>query len=516
MRPGIVSRPVFSAPSFAPLRASICAVLGLTAAACGGNVTVQQSGGAGGSGGAGAAGGVGGSGGSTVTTTLKTPCAGATPIAQSNGADSGFVRCADGTIDRVQAVKCDMQVPACNGMEMSASCKSDADCQVPGAPPHGKCGHIESQGDLGGNAYTTCGCVYPCETDADCGGKSVCVCSGVLKDDNPWPSCASASCATGQDCASGECGAASYDSGCGYELGLACRTPNDPCRVDSQCPANNQCVAPYGNGAFTCQQKGCAIGRPLLVEGRARTAASAARLDWADAAIAPEVAPLPGDVRAALAAQWADVAALEHASIASFARFSLELCALGAPPDLLLRAQRAAADEVAHARIAFALASAYGGRPLGPSALDVRGVAPSLDAASIVAALVEEACVGETLGAAEARALAGFVRDPALAAAYERIAEDEGRHAELGWATLAWLLREGGEELREVAARAFERATAAARVDPALPSDVVAPEHGLLSPAMLGALRRQALDEVVTPCAGALLGTPARRSPVLA
>ncbi|KYF98701.1 hypothetical protein BE20_34065 [Sorangium cellulosum] len=163
-------------------------------------------------------------------------------------------------------------------------------------------------------------------------------------------------------------------------------------------------------------------------------------------------------------------------------------------------------DEVAHARAAYTLASAYAGAALGPGPLDVTGVAPATSAAAIVAALVEEACVGETVGAAEARALAGLVRDPALAGTYERIAEDEGRHAELGWRALAWLLRGAGDDLRAVATSAFERAVAGMSADPDVAPGAVAPEHGLLSREMMGALRRQALAEVVEPCRRALLG----------
>ncbi|WP_437624022.1 hypothetical protein [Sorangium sp. So ce1151] len=72
-----------------------------------------------------------------------------------------------------------------------------------------------------------------------------------------------------------------------------------------------------------------------------------------------------------------------------------------------IRAERG--DKSRGARAAYTLASAYAGAALGPGPLDMTGVAP---AAAIVAALVEEACVGETLSAAQARALAGLVRDP--------------------------------------------------------------------------------------------------------
>ena len=502
--PSIRRSVAFSVPSFAPLRASLWAILGLSAAGCGGNVTVGPGGG----------GGEGGEGGSTPTITQTatqtatgtftetiqiTACDGAKPIVQPNGQPSGFAICPDGTINRVYPATCDTTAPACDGSEDFANCSSDADCT---ALPNGKCAQYWGGGFEGGGLY--CGCAYPCQTDNDCNG-GVCVCAGVVPSSVPWSACAAAAaCKTNADCASQECGISSYDDGCYRDIELACRNSGDVCRLDSDCGSSYQCVTPYGSGKWSCETWNCAVGRPLTVEGRVRTAGRAPRGDWS-LDVRPGVASLPADQRAALAAYWAEVAAMEHASIASFARFTLELLALGAPPDLLVEAQQAGADEVAHARAAFALASAFEGRSVGPGPLDMTGIAPSTDVAHTVTALVAEACVGETLGAAEARALAGMVTDPELAAVYSRIADDEGRHAELGWRTLAWLLRTRGPEVREIAARAFEQARSTAGKDPAVPHGAVAPELGLLSSAMLGALRRQALTEVVGPCAQALL-----------
>jgi len=56
---------------------------------------------------------------------------------------------------------------------------------------------------------------------------------------------------------------------------------------------------------------------------------------------------------------------LEHASIAAFARFSLQLLSLGAPAGLIDDCTRALGDETAHARLCFQLASAYAGRAIG-------------------------------------------------------------------------------------------------------------------------------------------------------
>ena len=500
--------PVFFVPSFAPMRAAIWAILGLSAAGCGGNVVVGGEGGEGGEGGStetvtqttSQTGSSTITGTTTVTTTIpSTICTGAKMVLQANGTDSGFAQCPDGTIHRVYPVACDVSAPACDGSEDFTNCNSDADCT---GAPNGKCAHYNGGGFEGGGTY--CGCAYPCQTDNDCNG-GVCVCAGVVPSDVGWSACAAAAfCKQNNDCPSGECGISSYEDGCGHDIELACRNAGDACRPDSDCDEGYQCVTAYGSNAWTCETYNCAIGRPLVVEGRARTAERASRGDWTMARFHPELASLSAEERSALAVYWHEVAALEHASIGSFARFTLELLALGAPADLLGEVQQATSDEIAHARAAYALASAYEGRDVGPGRLDMTGIAPSTDVRSIVTALVAEACVGETLGAAEARALAGMVSDPELAAVYARIADDEARHAELGWRTLSWLLRTRGDEVREVAQRAFDQAITAAGNDPEVCHGLAAPGRGLLSSKMLGTLRRQALSEVVAPCARGL------------
>jgi hypothetical protein len=185
----------------------------------------------------------------------------------------------------------------------------------------------------------------------------------------------------------------------------------------------------------------------------------------------------------------------------------------GAPPSLLRAAHEAALDEIEHARLAYSLASAYAGEPVGPGRLDVTGVAPSTDEREIVTALVREACVGETTAAAEALEISTLVTDPALREAYARIARDESRHAELGWRCLAWMLNRS-PELRSTAERAFSRAMESISAAPLVASDVVAPEHGLLSSASLADLRARAAEEIVGPCRRALLSPAAdSRSP---
>ncbi|MDI1476237.1 ferritin-like domain-containing protein [Polyangium sp. y55x31] len=498
--------------AFLSLRLSIFAALGLSAIACGSTV---EGGGSGGSGGAGAStssssstgsnqGGAGGFAG----------CAGGTPILLADGSDSGYVRCDDGTIHRAAAVACDptIEAAACDGTEMYKDCTSDADCT---AKPHGKCIHRDASFDI---PEPSCGCVYSCANDAECGADSVCVCQGVVQNDVAWSRCSAvAKCATDADCASGECGITSFHDGCFQQIGLACRTDADTCRVDADCMAGFSCATlPYSiagePGTFNCETQNCAIGRPLLVAGAARTAPASARVDWILAEITPDTASLDPAVRTALAESWTEIAALEHASVASFARFTLQLMALGAPPELLFAAQQAAADEVEHARVGYALASRYADRPIGPSKLDLAGVPLDTDLRVVLGSLIEEACVGETIGAAEALALAGMVRDPVLREVHARIAEDEQRHAELAWRTLRFLLAGADEDTRRFARATFERAIEAASADPSIRRAVVAEDVGLLSSKELGALRRQALRDVVRPCADALLAPAAAKA----
>ncbi|MBK8998661.1 MAG: hypothetical protein IPM35_23310 [Myxococcales bacterium] len=136
---------------------------------------------------------------------------------------------------------------------------------------------------------------------------------------------------------------------------------------------------------------------------------------------------------------WAVRAQNEHASVASFDRFSLGLLAVAAPPELLVLAHEAALEEIVHARMSFAIAGAYAADAIGPGPLDLRDVpAASTSLPELVESTVIEGCVGETLSALEARLAAGLATEPAARLALDRIAEDEARHAELAWAFVRW------------------------------------------------------------------------------
>lgn len=249
-----------------------------------------------------------------------------------------------------------------------------------------------------------------------------------------------------------------------------------------------------------------AAGRPLLVGGNER-AASLGSGDWKGIGQL-DTTTLPADLKRRLTDEWARDALFEHASVASFSRFSLHLMAVAAPPDLLHDAHRAAIDEVKHARMCFALASAYAGEPLGPGALPLEGdILGSLDLTSIVLATVHEGCIGETLASLEASTVLEIAEEPAVKEVLEHIAEDEGRHAELAWRFVKWALPRGGDDLRRAVRRAFDEAIASA--PPERSDDEESKQlarHGRLT--QLGRLRcrREGLIEVIGPASQALLG----------
>jgi hypothetical protein len=246
-------------------------------------------------------------------------------------------------------------------------------------------------------------------------------------------------------------------------------------------------------------------GRPLLVGGQERSAGLGSG-DWPGIGDF-DPSGLPPELRTRLSNDWARDALFEHASVASFSRFSLHLMAVAAPPDLLHDAHRAAIDEVKHARMCFALASAYAGEPLGPGALPLEGdILGALDLTSIVLATVHEGCIGETLASLEAATVFENVQEPAVKDVLSHIAEDEGRHAELAWRFVKWALPRGGDDLRRAVRRAFDEAIAAA--PPAMEEDEeskLLAHHGRLSSRGRLRCRREGLLEIVGPASQALL-----------
>ncbi len=251
-------------------------------------------------------------------------------------------------------------------------------------------------------------------------------------------------------------------------------------------------------------------GRPYLVDNRARVSALVrGERGWAEGA-APSLDGLGADERASLAEAWGADGLQEHASVASFSRFALALLAAGAPADLIACAHQAALDEIQHARLCFALASAYAGEDVAPGPFPLGGeVRVGARLAEVAASTVVEGCVGETVAAVVAAEQLARATDPAVRAALEQIAAEEARHAELAWRTVAWAVRTGGSEVRAAVAQAFLDALGAGVDAPTVaggPSRAVQ-AHGRLDAAALARAVASAKAEIVAPAVRALLSS---------
>ena len=172
--------------------------------------------------------------------------------------------------------------------------------------------------------------------------------------------------------------------------------------------------------------------------------------------LTPDVATMPAATRRALAEAWARDGLFEHASVASFSRFAMQLLALGAPADLVRDTHAAAIDEVRHAELCLDLASAYFGESVEPAALPVPGpLAIVPDLAAIAAEVVMEGCIGETVATVQALDALAAATDPAVREVLEVTIADETRHADLAWRFVAWAIDQGGDAVREAVLRAF-------------------------------------------------------------
>ncbi len=223
----------------------------------------------------------------------------------------------------------------------------------------------------------------------------------------------------------------------------------------------------------------------------------------------PDVASLSDATRRALEEAWLKDALFEHASVATFARFAVQLLGVGAPSRLLHATLSAGKDEIRHAELCFSLASAYAGRALEPDAFPLDDRLPiQRDLADIVSETIVEGCIGETLAALQAEAQLAVTTDPVVRESLIATVDDETRHAELAWQVVAWALAEGGERIRRVAERAFSSfdPPRAPNIDLRGVDRAAFRAHGRLEPDEARRVALEALTAVVRPCAAALLG----------
>ena len=201
-------------------------------------------------------------------------------------------------------------------------------------------------------------------------------------------------------------------------------------------------------GAILAAAVGPSCGRPLRVRGRQVVTGLACATEatgWSEPIV---LAPVPERARRVLSEVWTLEARAEHAAVAAFSKASLELMALGAPPDLVVRANRAAIQEVEHARLCFAVASAYGGKRLAPAPLPQALAGDTPDLVRLACESLLDGCLREGLASQIANLGAQSARDPEIVRVLRVQAKEEAQHAAFSWAIVEWALGRGGEPLR--------------------------------------------------------------------
>jgi hypothetical protein len=493
------------------LSAALFSALGLAPLACGGAFSKSDS--EGGAGDAGSASGGKGAGGGEAT-------AGSRAIGGSNAAGGGaaaggmssanafpcnhpvpegpgYERCANGTIHRPAIEKCTSSLPrnAPTNPLPAGECQIDEDCTE---RPHGYC-------SVSSGETVAAFCAYGCLTDNDCGFSSICLCA------EPVGRCVWSSCTSDADCG-GDLRCQSYDEsiGCG-SIGFACQTSRDECGADTDCGEHLCATSIDGQtgvtGPFACHESSCVVGRPFLVGGRERVADVALRSDWLQT-LKLDVSAVPSGAREAAGLAWCRIGQMEHASVAAFARFALQLLSLGAPPALVEQASSAMSDETRHAKLAFGVASALLGHAVGPAALDVEHSLLETSLVDVTRLVIREGCIGETCAALEAREAALHATQPELTQLLHGIADDESRHAELAWRFVSYALERDPQRIAVLLQSELPEETALVQSVP-LPGtsadELAGAALGILPERLRSELRAVALREVVAPCALGLL-----------
>jgi hypothetical protein len=253
---------------------------------------------------------------------------------------------------------------------------------------------------------------------------------------------------------------------------------------------------------YSQTQENCEGGRPFLVDRIPRLPELVV-----SGSLHPMRASRDGDPRlnAALAEAWAMDARVEYASVAAFARLTLQLMALGAPGELVAEAQRASLDEVRHAQYCLERARHYSGMQLEFGPLQIDHCLDATDLAALVECNVIEGCVSESFAAYGLRARARLAEDPRVAEALASIAEDEAQHALLAFRILDWALERDPARMQAVAARALAHCRPGRPARAALRTTRRWAAHGRVAPADARRLHARTFHDTVAPAVVQLL-----------
>ena len=203
-------------------------------------------------------------------------------------------------------------------------------------------------------------------------------------------------------------------------------------------------------------------GRPFTVDGNKRSAMSLTcdfdncsdSKSWTSGIIPSMLEN--STIANTIGLEWLHQAEAEHASIASFARHTLQLMSIGASSELILRSQQASIDEIEHAKMCYGFASRFMGVEIYPGPLDMIGSLDKLNIEDIVESVIQDGCIQETISAIEGQFRAKYARDEVVKISLTKLAADETKHAQLAWDTIKWIVEKYPEH-EEFVSKTFEK-----------------------------------------------------------
>lgn len=155
------------------------------------------------------------------------------------------------------------------------------------------------------------------------------------------------------------------------------------------------------------------------------------------------------------AQEWLRRVEAEYSSAAITQHLVLWLIKLGAPPQLVSDGLRIVQDELDHASLSHAVATAAGttDRPaLAQERLGLRRTEGRPLVADVALQGVEVFCLGETVAVPLFVAMREHCTVPSARTALDRIVRDEVRHRDFGWNLLDWLVDAGGDAMQALVA----------------------------------------------------------------
>ena len=239
---------------------------------------------------------------------------------------------------------------------------------------------------------------------------------------------------------------------------------------------------------------GATEGRPLIFNGIAQTASVSFGKTWSKGPLAKSH-QLTFEQRQILSNFWLRTAQMEHASVASFHQFALDLIRFGAPPDLLIRTNKAILDEISHAKAAFAITEGFLNQAISPGDFQMK-IQPATNLAEFAKKVALEAAINETIAVILATVQRAKCTDYAINKFLTKIIREEAEHAELAWDTLRWLIQKGCSDvvdsLRHLTTIDFTPDVSSFPI-------LGIPSHGLPSQTIIFSVLKHAYQHVVIP-----------------